>query len=186
MNDTTNHFVQLAAINVNEHVEKKGQLSYLSWVWAIDTLLRHDPAASWEYRWHDGLPFVRIGDTAMVFCTVRAFGVERTMQLPVMDNRNRAIANPDSFSINTAMQRCLVKAIALHGLGLYIYSGEDLPPGQEPERPELSPEVIAALRKAAHIGLDDLRSVFRSLSKEQRKAAMPLIEELKANIDEPA
>ena len=63
----------------------------------------------------------------MVFCTVHAFGKSRTAQLPVMDFKNRAIANPDAFSVNTAMQRCLAKAISLHGLGMYIYAGEDLP-----------------------------------------------------------
>jgi hypothetical protein len=63
----------------------------------------------------------------MVFCTVNAFGKSMTAQLPVMDFRNKAIQNPDAMSVNTAMQRCLAKAIALHGLGLYIYAGEDLP-----------------------------------------------------------
>jgi hypothetical protein len=63
----------------------------------------------------------------MVFCTVNAFGKSMTAQLPVMDYRNKAIQNPDAMSVNTAMQRCLAKAIALHGLGLYLYAGEDLP-----------------------------------------------------------
>ena len=71
----------------------------------------------------------------MVFCTVTAFGQARTMQLPVMDHRNRAIANPDAFAVNTAMQRCLVKAIAAHGLGLYLYAGEDLPAMSGEEEP---------------------------------------------------
>lgn len=119
-------YERLAALNVNDKVEKKNGLTYLSWAWALDQLLRADPQASWAY----GEP-VRYGDTMMVFCTVKAFGQERTMQLPVMDHRNKAIPNPDAFQVNTAMQRCLVKAIALHGLGLYIYAGEDLPPGEE-------------------------------------------------------
>ena len=63
----------------------------------------------------------------MVFCEVNAFGVSRTAQLPVMDHRNKAISEPDAFQVNTAMQRCLAKAISLHGIGLYIYAGEDLP-----------------------------------------------------------
>lgn len=121
----TNKFIELAAVNVNDHVEKKGSLSYLSWAWAVDQLLRRDPFAGWEYGQPD-----RYGDTMMVYCTVVAFGQARTMQLPVMDHRNKAIANPDAFQVNTAMQRCLVKAIALHGLGLYIYAGEDLPEGE--------------------------------------------------------
>ncbi len=118
----TNHYTALASINVNDKIEKKNGLSYLSWAWAVDQLMRHDPQASWNY----GEP-VRFGETMMVSCTVTAFGKPMTMQLPVMNHRNQAIANPDAFAVNTAMQRCLVKAIALHGLGLYIYAGEDLP-----------------------------------------------------------
>ncbi len=130
METKQSNFERLAAINVNEQVEKKGGLSYLSWAWAVDRLLRADPEAEWHY----GDNLVLQDGTTLVFCTVRAFGKSRTMQLPVMDYKNRAIANPDAFAINTAMQRCLVKAIALHGLGLYIYAGEDLPPGEEPEK----------------------------------------------------
>jgi hypothetical protein len=122
-------FAQLRLLNVNAKIEKKGDLSYLSWAWAVDQLLQRDPSATWDYRWLDGQPFCKIGDTAMVFCTVRAFGVERTAQLPIMDHRNKPITNPDAFQVNTAMQRCLAKAIALHGIGLYIYAGEDVPEG---------------------------------------------------------
>lgn len=120
--DKINHYAALASINVNDKIEKKNGLSYLSWAWAVDQLLRADPSASWAYN--DPVWF---GETMMVSCTVTAFGKPMTMQLPVMNHRNQAIANPDAFAVNTAMQRCLVKAIALHGLGLYIYAGEDLP-----------------------------------------------------------
>lgn len=117
-----NKFLELAKVNVNEHVEKKNNLSYLSWAWAVHKLLENDPLATWEYK-----EPVRWNETVMVFCTVTAFGKQMTAQLPVMDHRNKAIVNPDAFAVNTAMQRCLAKAIALHGLGLYIYAGEDLP-----------------------------------------------------------
>ena len=116
------NYSELRKINVNEHIEKKNGLSYLSWAWAVDTLLQNDPTATWFY----GQP-VTFGETVMVFCTVNAFGKSMTAQLPVMDYRNKAIPNPDAMAVNTAMQRCLAKAIALHGLGLYIYAGEDLP-----------------------------------------------------------
>lgn len=116
-------YTELAEINVNNKTEKKGNLTYLSWVWAVDTLLRRDPAATWEFK--DPVYFA---GTLMVFCSVTAFGKTMTAQLPVMDHRNKAIENPDAFAVNTAMQRCLAKAISLHGLGLYIYAGEDLPP----------------------------------------------------------
>jgi hypothetical protein len=123
-------FSELRKIDVSGIVEKKMGLSYLSWAWAVDTLLLNDPAATWEYR-----EPVRWNDTVMVFCTVKAFGVERTAQLPVMDHRNKAVPNPDAFQVNTAMQRCLAKAIALHGIGLYIYAGEDVPKDQESANP---------------------------------------------------
>jgi hypothetical protein len=128
-------FTELAKINVNQHTEKKGNLTYLSWAWAVDQLLRQDDAATWEYRFHEGKPYVQIGETCMVFCTVKAFGKERTAQLPVMDYKNKAIVTPDAMEVNTAMQRCLAKAIALHGIGLYIYAGEDLPDGNTAATP---------------------------------------------------
>lgn len=114
-------YLELRKIDVSDKIEKKNNLSYLSWAWAVDTLLQHDPSATWTY----GQP-VMFGETVMVFCTVTAFGKSMTAQLPVMDYRNKAIANPDAFAVNTAMQRCLTKAIALHGLGLSLYAGEDL------------------------------------------------------------
>ena len=114
-------YLELRAVDVSDKVEKKNNLSYLSWAWAVDTLLQHDPAATWSYSEPS-----KFGETMMVFCTVNAFGKHMTAQLPVMDYRNKAIPNPDAFAVNTAMQRCLAKAIALHGLGLSLYVGEDL------------------------------------------------------------
>ncbi len=114
-------YLELRNVDVSDKVEKKNGLSYLSWAWAVDTLLQRDPQATWTY----GQP-VMFGETVMVFCTVNAFGKSMTAQLPVMDYRNKAIPNPDAFAVNTAMQRCLAKAIALHGLGLSLYVGEDL------------------------------------------------------------
>jgi len=117
-------YKELRQIDVSKYTEKKNGLTYLSWAWAVDQLLLADPKAHWFYpeyqRWGNG--------TVMVFCTVVTNDIARTAQLPVMDYRNKAISEPDAFAINTAMQRCLAKAIALHGLGLYIYNGEDVPP----------------------------------------------------------
>ena len=124
-----NHFAELAAINVSEYVEKKNNLSYLSWPFAIEQLMRKDPMANWEF--HEPQHF---GETMMVSCTVTAFGKPITMHLPVMDHRNNAMKNPDAFAVNKNMMRCLVKAIACHGLGLYIYSGEDLPSDEDGNR----------------------------------------------------
>ena len=99
-------YLELRNVDVSDKIEKKNGLSYLSWAWAVDTLLQHDPQATWSY----GQP-VLFGETVMVFCTVNAFGKSMTSQLPVMDYRNKAVPNPDAFAVNTAMQRCLAKAI---------------------------------------------------------------------------
>jgi hypothetical protein len=119
---TVSKFKELREINVNQYVEKKNGLSYLSWSWAVDTLLQHDPDATWEFA-----EPVNFGETMMVLCEVKAFGKTMTMHLPVMDNRNQAIKNPDAVAVNKAMMRCLAKCIACFGIGLYIFSGEDIP-----------------------------------------------------------
>jgi len=147
-------FNELRKINVTEKVEKKNGLSYLSWAWAVDTLLQHDPMATWEYK-----PHQMWGDTVMVFCEVNAFGVSRTAQLPVMDHRNKAISEPDAFQVNTAMQRCLAKAISLHGIGLYIYAGEDLPE----EAKEDPTDHIKTVKEAQ--SMEDLKQAFTTAYK---------------------
>ena len=150
------NFSELAKINVSAHIEKKNGLSYLSWAWAVDQLLRHDPMATWEY--HQPTYF---GDTVMVYCSVSAFGKTMRSQLPVMDHRNKAIANPDAFAVNVAMQRCLAKAIALHGLGLYIYAGEDLPL-ETPEDKQVKQEALtneAMLAVAQIQACEDLKTL---------------------------
>jgi len=113
--------------NVNEHVEKKNGLSYLSWAWAWAEALRADPTATYKVEMFGDKCFMDINGTAMVFVTATMFGKPMTCQLPVMDYRNKAIPNPDAFAVNTAIMRCMTKALALHGLGMYLYSGEDLP-----------------------------------------------------------
>lgn len=122
-----NYFARLNAINVSEHIEKKGGFSYLSWPFAVAQLRLADPAACWEVRRFNGLPYLfsEIGVFVEVAVTVQ--GVTLSQIHPVLDGRNRPILAPTAFDINTSIQRCLVKAIALHGLGLYIYAGEDLP-----------------------------------------------------------
>ena len=113
--------------NVNDHVEKKNGLSYLSWAWAWAEALKADPKASFRVEMFDCKCYMEINGTAMVFVTVTMFDKPMTCQLPVMDYRNKAILNPDAFAVNTAIMRCMTKALALHGLGLYLYSGEDVP-----------------------------------------------------------
>jgi hypothetical protein len=118
---------RLLATNVNGHLEKKNGLSYLSWAWAWAEALKADADATYKVEMFDGKCFMDINGTAMVFVTVTMFKKPMTCQLPVMDYRNKAIPNPDAFAVNTAIMRCMTKALALHGLSLYIYAGEDLP-----------------------------------------------------------
>ena len=116
--------------NVNEHTEKKNGLTYLSWAWAWAEALKADPEATYKIEMFGDKCYMDINGTAMVFVTVTMFGKAMTCQLPVMDFRNKAILNPDAFAVNTAIMRCMTKALSLHGLGLYIYAGEDLPEGE--------------------------------------------------------
>lgn len=127
MNDSTNHFARLSSINVSEHIEKKGGFSYLSWPFAVSQLRMADPSASWEVQRFNGLPYLPTDTGVFVEVAVTVQGVTLSQIHPVLDGRNRPILAPTCFDINTSIQRCLVKAIALHGLGLYIYAGEDLP-----------------------------------------------------------
>ena len=129
-----NYFTQLSAINVNEHLEKKGQFAYLSWPYAVAQLRMFDETATWEIRRFDGLPFLTTDFGTFVEVAVTVKGITLSQLHPVLDSKNKPLLVPSAFDINTSIQRCLVKAIALHGLGLSVYAGEDLPhaePGNE-------------------------------------------------------
>ena len=125
--NTQNYFARLNAINVSDHIEKKGGFAYLSWPFAVAQLRLADPCATWEVRRFNGLPFLITEAGAFVEVAVTVQGIMLSQIHPVLDGRNRPILAPNAFEINSSIQRCLVKAIALHGLGLYIYAGEDLP-----------------------------------------------------------
>jgi len=121
----------LLKTNVNEHTEKKANLTYLSWAWAWAEALKADPKATFKVETFGDKCYMDINGTCMVWVTATMFDKPMTCQLPVMDNRNKAIQNPDAFQVNTAIMRCMTKALSLHGLGLYIYAGEDLPEGDD-------------------------------------------------------
>ena len=155
---------ELLKINVNDHLEKKGNLSYLSWAWAWAEVLKIDPAASWvAHEWADRPAMFLPDGSAMVKVSVTVKGDTKLCVLPIMDNRNRAIQNPDAFAVNTAIMRCLAKAIAMHGLGLYIYAGEDLP---EAEKKEPNPEVLAQISACADVAA--LTALFKLLPVDAR------------------
>ena len=129
MTNTTqpNYFSELAAINVTEHVEKKGMFNYLSWPYAVAQLRTFDDTATWVIKRFNGLPFLPTDYGTFVEVAVTVRGVTLSQIHPVLDSKNRPILAPSAFDINTSIQRALVKAIALHGLGLSVYAGEDLP-----------------------------------------------------------
>ena len=142
----------LLKINVSDRTEKKNGLSYLSWAWAWSTVLEKDPAANFEveqFTHPDNpslrLPYQDIGGSCIVWVSVTIFGKTIKVQLPVLDYRNKCIAAPNAFDINTSIMRCLTKGIAMHGLGLYIYAGEDLPMDSEP------PKVLPVDQKTGEI-----------------------------------
>ena len=151
-------FKTLNAINCNDHVEKKNGLTYLSWAWAWAKVKEHYPDATYTvYENKDGWNYHTDGETAWVKTGVTINGIEHIEMLPVMDNRNVSIHLKDftytvnvkngksyevtvpaltSFDVNKAIQRSLTKACARHGLGLYIYAGEDLPEDVKKEEEE--------------------------------------------------
>lgn len=122
-------FKTLVEMNVNDYTEQKGDLTYLSWSFAWHKFKEICPDATYEIRKNvDGLPI--FGNEVMgymVYTSVTAGDLTYEMWLPVMDNRNKAITAPMMTDINKTVMRCLVKNIAMFGLGLYIYAGEDLP-----------------------------------------------------------
>jgi len=117
----------LLKLDVNKHTEKKNNLTYLSWAWAWAEALEADPTVTFKVELFDGKCYMDINGTAMVWVTVTMFGKPMTCMLPVMDFKNKAIVKPDAYAINTAIVRCMTKGLSLHGLGLYIYAGEDIP-----------------------------------------------------------
>lgn len=160
---------KLLATNVNAHVESKNGLSYLSWVWAWAEVLKADPLATWEPILYGGSIMLTLPDgTGFVGVQCTVLGVTRQCVLPVMDHRNKAISNPDAFAVNKNLMRCLAKAIAMHGLGLYIYAGEDLPEAPpvdvEAEYAVYEAANIDALRDAAMSGEPALAAAFKALS----------------------
>jgi hypothetical protein len=164
-----NYFDELYSLNVNENVEKKNGLSYLSWSWAIAETLKKYPDMTYEIlRFDNNLPYVYDENTGyMVFTKVTLNGITREMWLPVMDGANKAmldheytyqvknyktgeitdktVAKATMFDINKTIMRCLTKNLAMFGLGLYIYAGEDLP--EEEATRKVEEDQIKKIRK---------------------------------------
>ena len=176
-------FEELNAINVNDKTEKKKsgstELTYLSWTWAWAEVKKRYPDAHYEIMMHDGLPYVYDENTGyMVFTTVTIDGISHMMWLPVMDGANRAMKSKPytystkyngektveaatMFDVNKTIMRCLVKNLAMFGLGLYIYAGEDLP---ETEAEEQKTAQEVAKKKLEKIDAGQIEELKKTLS----------------------
>lgn len=144
-------FKTLKGIDCNAHTEKKNGLTYLSWAWAWSILKEHYPSATYTiYENAEGMNYHTDGRTCWVKTGVTVEGIEHIEYLPVMDYRNASITidRVTSFDVNKAIQRSLTKAVARHGLGLYIYAGEDLPDAAD-EQLRPAPSAPAKSTKSA-------------------------------------
>ena len=164
-----NYFVRLNGINVNEHAEQKNGLTYLSWAWAWAEVKKLHPDATYTiYEDINGCFYHNDGKTCWVKTCVTVNGIEHIEYLPVMDHRNRSIPleNVTSFDVNKAVQRSLTKACARHGLGLYIYAGEDLPEGEAPNPKAKSWRESLPLQEGEKL----VMALIRMTNEEQHKA----------------
>lgn len=173
---------KLSAIDVSEHTEKKNGLTYLSWAWAWGVMMEHYPDAQYHFtinKHDDG--------SAEVHCVLNIGNCVRTMDLPVMDFRNKPISNPSSVDYNKTKMRCLVKAMAMFGLGHYIYAGEDLPTMMKSETitDEQESNLINRLEDTGSdmekfLKAFDVKEL-KELTVAQYKKAMQLLEKKSAN-----
>lgn len=174
-------FDELNAINVNDKTEKKKsgstELTYLSWTWAWAEVKKRFPEAHYEIVMHDGLPYVYDENTGyMVFTNVTIDGITHMMWLPVMDGANKAMKNQPytystkyngektvdavtMFDVNKTIMRCLVKNLAMFGLGLYIYAGEDLPEVEVEEQKTAQEVAKKKLEKIDSVQLNALKEI---------------------------
>lgn len=147
-------FETLNKINVEEHVEEKNGLRYLSWAWAWKTLKENYPNAQYKiYETEQGINYFTDGKTAWVKTGVIVEGLEHIEYLPVMDYKNNSIPleKVTSFDVNKTIQRSLTKAVARHGLGLYVYAGEDLPDEPKTEKPQVAIQVSKEVKEQAQL-----------------------------------
>jgi len=133
---------ELLKVDVSKFTEKKQGLTYLSWAHAWAHALKIDPSANFIVHTFEGKPYMDVNGTGMVWVGVMIGGNTRTCWLPIMDHRNKPIQNPDAFQVNTSIMRCLTKCLAMFGLGLNVYAGEDLPLDLDQEsKPEQKEEI---------------------------------------------
>ena len=170
-------FATLNAINCNDHTERKNGLTYLSWAWAWAKVKEQYPTAFYTiYENADGLFYHTDGRTCWVKTGVTIDGLEHIEYLPVMDYKNRSIPAEavTSFDVNKAIQRSLTKACARHGLGLYIYAGEDLPEAEQTAAPA---QTKSELKAVALLAMDYLAGNATALSYYNNKHSKRTLDE---------
>lgn len=161
-------FKILNAVDVNEHTEKKGRLTYLSWAWAWTEIKKHYPASYYTvYETPTGMIYHNDGNTAWVKTGVTLVDGEEQLEhieyLPIMDATNKSLplSKITSFDVNKTIQRSLTKACARHGLGLYIYAGEDLPEDEEQEeKPGVKVTPQAVTKASAPVVMQKTATVY--------------------------
>jgi len=153
----------LSKIDVNEHTDKKGNLTYLSWAWAWGVLMQHYPNSEYTFK----EPVELDNGTVEIWVTLTIEGFSREMWLPVMDYKNKSILRPTTRDISDTRMRCLVKCMAMFGLGCYIYAGEDLPEATKTEILESVNEPIPdRIEKCASV--NSLVALWKTLSEKER------------------
>ena len=158
-----NYFSKLNAINVNDKTEQKNGLTYLSWAYAWGEVKKLFPDANYTvYENPQGWNYFTDGRTCWVKTGVTVNGIEHIEYLPVMDYKNKSIPldHVTSYDINKTIQRSLTKACARHGLGLYIYAGEDLPEGETPVQNPKPAETNVAPQKATPAQIERLAKCY--------------------------
>ena len=160
-----NLFEKLNGIDVNAKTEKKDKLTYLSWAWAWTEFKKVYPTATYQVKKNeDGLPYFDSQCGIMVYTEVTADNLTYEMWLPVLDYRNKALKTDTAtmFDINKTLMRCLTKNLAMFGLGIYIYAGEDLPEGADlPTVPQPISEELLAEAQELKISLENLASYYK-------------------------
>jgi len=181
MAENENYFVLLNDLDVSARQEKKNGLTYLSWPWAWGELKKKFPDANYTVYEHDTpagpVNYFTDGMTCWVKTGVTVNGIEHIEYLPVMDYKNNSIplANIKSTDVNKAIQRSITKAVARHGLGLYIYSGEDLPEVKRDEQVKAAMEENKATQEAEFAKMDEKKE---SKAKQDKPASVDITNQL--------
>ena len=180
---------------IGDNVEKKGRYSYLSWAFAVRHLRENFPTATWRIHTNsDGVPVICVGDQAMVAVSIIIEGQDFTQYHPVLNGQNKPIANPGVFDINTSIQRCLTKAIALAtGIGLGLYAGEDLPvDGPKPQPQTTLDEMMDQIDEIAKLGeiealvtwYKNRESLIRTLNEDEQSTIINTLRGTRALLEE--